>query len=90
MGLLEAPVHADFVMGVLGGIPATALNLAAMAANMPAGRHHWGVIGIGRVQWMMIAAALNIKKPEEGKYSQQLVGPQFEGNDFFLLLNHFV
>ncbi len=49
MGLLEAPVHADFVMGVLGGIPATALNLAAMAANMPAGRHHWGVIGIGRV-----------------------------------------
>ena len=49
MGLLEAPLHADFVMGVLGGVPATARNLAAMADNLPAGvASHWGVIGIGR------------------------------------------
>jgi uncharacterized protein (DUF849 family) len=56
MGLLDAPLHADFVMGVVGGIPATARNLAAMADNMPpapegggwAGPNHWGVIGIGR------------------------------------------
>ncbi len=34
MGLLQAPVHADFVMGVLGGVPATARNLAAMADNL--------------------------------------------------------
>ncbi len=60
MGLLEAPLHADFVMGVVGGIPASALNLAAMARNMPAGRHHWGVIGIGRDQWMLVAAALTL------------------------------
>jgi 3-keto-5-aminohexanoate cleavage enzyme len=60
MGLLEAPLHADFVMGVLGGVPATARNLAAMADNMPAGDHHWGVIGIGRQQWTMIAAALSL------------------------------
>jgi 3-keto-5-aminohexanoate cleavage enzyme len=68
MGLLEAPLHVDFVMGVLGGIPATARNLAAMADNMPSaiglgGRergHHWGVIGIGRSQWTMIAAALSL------------------------------
>jgi 3-keto-5-aminohexanoate cleavage enzyme len=58
MGLLEAPLHADFIMGVLGGVPATALNVAAMARNMPAGEHHWGVIGIGRTQWTMIAAGL--------------------------------
>jgi 3-keto-5-aminohexanoate cleavage enzyme len=72
MGLLEAPLHADFVMGVLGGIPATARNLAAMEENLaaiprgeadgeaPAGSRapHWGVIGIGRVQWTMVAAAL--------------------------------
>ena len=58
MGLLEAPLHADFVMGVVGGVPATARNLAAMADNMPDGRHHWGVIGIGRDQWMLVAAAL--------------------------------
>src|SRR5579864_9294689 len=60
MGLLEAPLHADFVMGVVGGVPASARNLAAMADNLPAGDHHWGVIGIGRVQWSMVAAALTL------------------------------
>jgi uncharacterized protein (DUF849 family) len=60
MGLLEAPLHADFVMGVVGGVPATARNLAAMADNLPEGRHHWGVIGIGREQWMLVAAALTL------------------------------
>ncbi len=60
MGLLEAPLHADFVMGVVGGVPASARNLAAMADNMPAGNHHWGVIGIGRDQWMLVAAALTL------------------------------
>ena len=60
MGLLQAPLHADFVMGVVGGAAPTARNLAAMAENMPAGRHHWGVIGIGRAQWMLVAAALTL------------------------------
>jgi 3-keto-5-aminohexanoate cleavage enzyme len=64
MGLLKAPLHADFVMGVVGGIPDTARNLAAMADNMPAPvdavGHHWGVIGIGRRQWTMVAAALTL------------------------------
>jgi uncharacterized protein (DUF849 family) len=60
MGLLEAPLHADFVMGVVGGVPATAFNLAAMARNMPSGTHHWGVIGIGRDQWMLVGAALTL------------------------------
>jgi uncharacterized protein (DUF849 family) len=60
MGLLKAPLHADFVMGVVGGVPATARNLDAMAENLPEGRHHWGVIGIGRDQWRMVAAALTL------------------------------
>ena len=60
MGLLEPPLHADYVMGVVGGVPATARNLAAMADNMPPGTHHWGVIGIGREQWMLVAAALTL------------------------------
>jgi 3-keto-5-aminohexanoate cleavage enzyme len=67
MGLLAAPLHADFIMGVLGGIPATARNLATMADNLSevrvngdGGNHHWGVIGIGRVQWRMVAAALTL------------------------------
>jgi 3-keto-5-aminohexanoate cleavage enzyme len=60
MGLLDAPLHADFVMGVVGGVPASARNLAVMADNLPPGRHHWGVIGIGREQWMLVAAALTL------------------------------
>jgi 3-keto-5-aminohexanoate cleavage enzyme len=60
MGVLEPPLHVDFVMGVIGGVPATARNLAAMADNLPQGRHHWGVIGISRDQWMLIAAALSL------------------------------
>jgi 3-keto-5-aminohexanoate cleavage enzyme len=60
MGLLGAPLHADFVMGVVGGVPATARNLSAMADNLPPGSHHWGVIGIGRDQWRMVAAALTL------------------------------
>jgi 3-keto-5-aminohexanoate cleavage enzyme len=63
MGLLNVPLHADFVMGVVGGVPATARNLAVMADNLvavPGQNHHWGVIGIGRVQWMLVAAALTL------------------------------
>jgi 3-keto-5-aminohexanoate cleavage enzyme len=60
MGLLEPPLHADFVMGVVGGVPASSRNLAAMADNLPPGQHHWGVIGIGREQWMLVAAALTL------------------------------
>ena len=44
-------------MGVVGGIPPTARNLAAMVDNIPAGSH-WGVIGISRAQWMLVGAAL--------------------------------
>src|SRR3954464_7569853 len=63
MGVLEPPLHADFVMGVIGGVPPTARNLACMADNLaevPGGPHHWGVIGISRVQWMLISAALSL------------------------------
>ena len=59
MGVLKEPLHIDFVMGVLGGIPATARNLAAMAENAPAGAH-WGVIGISRAQWLVVGAALTL------------------------------
>src|SRR3954453_6169868 len=60
MGLLRTPVHADFVMGVTGGVPPTARHLAAMADALPEGDHHWGVIGIGRAQWLLVAAALTL------------------------------
>ena len=60
MGVLDPPLHVDFVMGVVGGVPPTARNLAAMADNLPEGDHHWGVIGISREQWMLVGAALTL------------------------------
>jgi len=57
MGVLHPPLHVDCVMGVVGGIPPTARNLAAMVDNIPAGSH-WAVIGISRRQWTLISAAL--------------------------------
>jgi 3-keto-5-aminohexanoate cleavage enzyme len=59
MGVLKTPLHVDCVMGVVGGIPPTARNLAAMVENIPAGSH-WGVIGISRDQWMLVSAALTL------------------------------
>ncbi|MEA2333698.1 MAG: 3-keto-5-aminohexanoate cleavage enzyme [Solirubrobacteraceae bacterium] len=59
MGVLKTPLHVDCVMGVVGGIPPTARNLAAMVENIPEGSH-WGVIGISRDQWMLVAAALTL------------------------------
>ncbi len=59
MGVLKIPLHVDCVMGVVGGIPPTSRNLAAMVDNIPAGSH-WGVIGISRDQWMLVSAALTL------------------------------
>jgi uncharacterized protein (DUF849 family) len=59
MGVLKTPLHVDCVMGVVGGIPPTPRNLGAMVDNIPAGSH-WGVIGISRDQWMLIATALTL------------------------------
>jgi uncharacterized protein (DUF849 family) len=42
-------------------VPPTARNLAAMADNLPEGvPAHWGVIGISRAQWTLLAAALSL------------------------------
>lgn len=59
LGLLERPYHFSFIMGVLGGIPATARHLAFQAQNIPADAR-WKVIGISRDQWPMAMAALSL------------------------------
>jgi 3-keto-5-aminohexanoate cleavage enzyme len=59
MGVLKPPLHVSCVMGVVGGVPPTPRNLAAMADNVPAGSH-WGVIGISRAQWLLVATALTL------------------------------
>jgi 3-keto-5-aminohexanoate cleavage enzyme len=56
MGALTAPVQLSLIHGVVGGISATARNLAHMASVVPDGST-WGVIAVGRQQWAMVAAA---------------------------------
>jgi uncharacterized protein (DUF849 family) len=58
MGILEPPLQVSCVMGVTGGIRPTARNLAHMAEQIPPVPHQWGVIGISRNQWTLVAAAL--------------------------------
>jgi 3-keto-5-aminohexanoate cleavage enzyme len=63
MGMLEEPLQISCVMGVTGGIRPTARNLAHMSEQIPGGAdgpNNWGVIGISREQWMLVAAALTL------------------------------
>jgi 3-keto-5-aminohexanoate cleavage enzyme len=60
MELLSEPLQVSCVMGVNGGIRPTPGNLAHMADQIPGGAestNNWGVIGIGRGQWRLVAAA---------------------------------
>jgi 3-keto-5-aminohexanoate cleavage enzyme len=59
LGVIEPPFHFSFIMGVLGGIPATARHLAFQAEQVPAGSR-WKVIGISRDQWPLAMAALSL------------------------------
>jgi uncharacterized protein (DUF849 family) len=58
MGVLAPPLQVSCVMGVTGGIRPTARNLAHMAEQVPGVPHQWGVIGVSRAQWSLLAAAL--------------------------------
>ncbi len=63
MGMLDEPLQISCVMGVTGGIRPTARNLAHMSEQIPGGAdgpNNWGVIGISREQWMLVAAALTL------------------------------
>ncbi len=60
MGALHAPLQVSCVMGVTGGIRPTARNLAHMAEQVPDVQHEWGVIGVSRNQWSLVAAALSL------------------------------
>lgn len=57
MGLLTPPFVFSFVMGVLGGIPATTENLLHQTRQLRQGSH-WQAIVIGRQQWNIIATAI--------------------------------
>ena len=56
-GLLTAPAHFDFVLGVPGAAAATAENLLHFARSIPP-RSTWTVAGIGRRQTAMATLAI--------------------------------
>jgi 3-keto-5-aminohexanoate cleavage enzyme len=63
MGLLKEPLQISCVMGVTGGVRPNARNLAHMSEQIPGGPdgpNEWGVIGISRDQWMLVATALTL------------------------------
>lgn len=57
MGLLEPPYQFSLIMGVLGGMPPTADNLAHQVRLLPP-NSDWEVIGISNDQWRMVATAI--------------------------------
>lgn len=57
MGALKRPLQYSFVLGVLGGAPATADTLAHMAKQVFQ-QDAWEVIGISKVQWRLLSTAL--------------------------------
>lgn len=59
MGILKPPLQFSFIVGVLGGIPATTDAISFQARQIPPSSQ-WEVIGISHTQWRMLAAALSL------------------------------
>lgn len=59
LGLLKPPYQFSLIMGVLGGIPASTANLVHQVAQLPPDAF-WQVIGVGRKQWPLLAAAITL------------------------------
>ena len=63
-GIIKEPIYIQFVMGILGGIPATVENLAFMlkTANdlLGAGSFNWSCAAAGRHQFPLTSAALGM------------------------------
>ncbi len=84
MGALRPPLQYSFVLGVLGGAPATAETLAHMSKQL-AKDDAWEVIGISKVQWHLLATALvlggNIRVGLEDNFYLDAAGTRMaEGN----------
>lgn len=59
MGLLEPPYQFSLILGVQGGMPPTADNLAHQVRLLPPDSD-WEVIGVSHDQWRLVAAAISL------------------------------
>jgi len=57
LGLVDGPLHYDFVMGVPGGVPPTVEHLLCLVRSLPPGST-WTVAGIGRHQLPLATVAI--------------------------------
>jgi 3-keto-5-aminohexanoate cleavage enzyme len=57
IGALEDPIYFDFVLGVLGQIPATVENVTHMYHSIPPAMP-WSVCAVGLSEWPMITTAI--------------------------------
>lgn len=57
IGVLKEPLCFNFVLGVLGCIPATVENLIHMSRSIPPNAH-WSVCAIGLNEWPMVTAGM--------------------------------
>ncbi len=84
MGALKPPLQYSFILGVLGGVAPTAENLAHMARQIGP-QDTWEVIGISKVQWPLVMAALvlggNVRVGLEDNFYLDAAGTQMaQGN----------
>ena len=56
-GLIQAPLHFDFVLGVLGSMSGTVKNLQFLSESIPSGST-WTVAGIGEAEIPLATAAI--------------------------------
>lgn len=56
-GLIEDPLHFDFVLGAPGSMPGTVKNMIFLSESVPAGST-WTVAGIGKAQIPLATAAI--------------------------------
>lgn len=61
-GILKKPIYLQFVMGILGGIPATVENLAYLVktAREQIGDFVWSCAAAGKAQFPLVTAALTM------------------------------
>ena len=59
MGVLKPPIHFSLILGVLGGALPTTQSLAYLSSILPPDSD-WGVIGVSRDQWRLVAAAATL------------------------------
>jgi 3-keto-5-aminohexanoate cleavage enzyme len=58
-GLVQPPLHFDFVLGAPGSMPGTVKNLQFLSESVPAGST-WCVAGIGKSEILLSAAAITM------------------------------